>query len=410
LTIPTGAVDSAETIRAVVNAGGTNINRQLIEEGFGEMREDLGGAESQAMYSAPTRAFGAMAEGLSFTGDSSVLNPMRYIPSPAHTKLWQERTPLSQYIQQEVSGTRLRRWERPVHDFLAVYARGAAQRLTGQTIVSPDAQYRRDLNSLSDVLTYMRGLSGYTNQVQRTSVGANLFASPTFVASTLPENEAHYFRQFLAETQPEQRAKILEVASPEMQRALSAQWTAQQARIAEAEGHPVGAIGEGGRLYTKSGVDEFEHANTRLGYGDYMRSREIADFFSRTGWAMPEPGSAALDENPDYQDVKLKIVQQEGYDAHDFSLFDDRTAMLWRKPYVDGAVRELTAGNSRSAEQLRLQVEQLMLASHNRNSQVMTSVHAAHSQGGNVRVDVEVDDREEMYEDMRRSPERYEEK
>ena len=50
-----------------------------------------------------------------------------------------------------------------------------------------------------------------------------------------------------------------------------------------------------------------------------MRSREIADFFSRTGWAMPEPGSAALDENLDYQDVKLKIVQQEGYDAHDFS-------------------------------------------------------------------------------------------
>ena len=84
--------------------------------------------------------------------------------------------------------------------------------------------------------------------------------------------------------------------------------------------------------------------------------------------------------------------------------------MLWRKPYVDGAVRELTAGNSRSAEQLRLQVEQLMLASHNRNSQVMTSVHAAHSQGGNVRVDVEVDDREDMYEDMRRNPERYKEK
>ena len=55
----------------------------------------------------------------------------------------------------------------------------------------------------------------------------------------------------------------------------------------------------------------------------------------------------------DYQDVKLKIVQQEGYDAHDFNLFDDRSSELWRKPYVDGAVRELTAGDSRSQEQLR---------------------------------------------------------
>ena len=44
----------------------------------------------------------------------------------------------------------------------------------------------------------------------------------------------------------------------------------------------------------------------------------------------------------DYQDVKLKIVQQEGYDAHDFNLFDDRSSVLWRKPYIDGAVRELT--------------------------------------------------------------------
>ena len=69
----------------------------------------------------------------------------------------------------------------------------------------------------------------------------------------------------------------------------------------------------------------------------------------------------------DYQDVKLKIVQQEGYDAHDFNLFDDRSSELWRKPYVDGAVRELTAGDSRSQEQLRRAVEQMMFSASNRN-------------------------------------------
>jgi hypothetical protein len=55
-------------------------------------------------------------------------------------------------------------------------------------------------------------------------------------------------------------------------------------------------------------------------------------------------------------------VQQEGYDAHDFNLFDDRSSELWRKPYVDGAVRELTAGDSRSQEQVRQAVEQMMIA------------------------------------------------
>jgi len=32
----------------------------------------------------------------------------------------------------------------------------------------------------------------------------------------------------------------------------------------------------------------------------------------------------------DYQDVKLKIVHQEGLDAHDFNLFDDPSSK--RKP------------------------------------------------------------------------------
>jgi predicted ATPase len=46
----------------------------------------------------------------------------------------------------------------------------------------------------------------------------------------------------------------------------------------------------------------------------------------------------------------------------DFGIFDDRAATLWRKPYLDGAVRELTSGNDKSVEQLRLTVEQMILA------------------------------------------------
>ena len=83
-------------------------------------------------------------------------------------------------------------------------------------------------------------------------------------------------------------------------------------------------------------------------------------------FALPDQSdSPALDDALDYQDVKLKIVQQEGYDEHDFNLFDDRASMLWRKPYVDGAVQELTAGDSRSEDQLRMAVEKMMLTAEN---------------------------------------------
>ena len=38
LVIPKGAADSAEQIRAVILANGENINRELIDQGFGETR------------------------------------------------------------------------------------------------------------------------------------------------------------------------------------------------------------------------------------------------------------------------------------------------------------------------------------------------------------------------------------
>ena len=87
-----------------------------------------------------------------FEGDQSFLNPMRYIPTPEHTKFAQQRTALSQYIQQEAVGTRMRRWDRPVHDFLAPYLRGVIERMTGENLIPREVQHRRDLDTLADML------------------------------------------------------------------------------------------------------------------------------------------------------------------------------------------------------------------------------------------------------------------
>jgi len=132
-------------------------------------------------------------------------------------------------------------------------------------------------------------------------VRANQFASPTFLASTLPARESHYFREFLSETDPDKRDKILDVVSPEMRRALSAQWTAQKARIAVAEGRDPGPVGEGGRQYDDESLAEYEGAKTDLDYANWLRSKEIADFFSRTRSCRPvaqQPPRARAGEAP----------------------------------------------------------------------------------------------------------------
>jgi hypothetical protein len=110
----------------------------------------------EIMSAWSTLALTEMAEGLSFQGDSSLLNPMHYLPSPGHTKFWQERTPLAQYINNEVVGTRMRRWQRPIHDFVMPYLRGIEERTSGEIVIPQEVQRRRDLNTLADqVIPYV---------------------------------------------------------------------------------------------------------------------------------------------------------------------------------------------------------------------------------------------------------------
>ncbi len=94
-----------------------------------------------------------------FEGDQHPLNPARYLPTPFHTKFAQERTALSQYIQQESVGTRMRRWERPFHDFLMPYLRGTVERLTGRNWIPAEVEHRRDLDTLADMMTYLRAVN-----------------------------------------------------------------------------------------------------------------------------------------------------------------------------------------------------------------------------------------------------------
>ena len=418
LTVGRGAVENSQRVRAVIEADGTNINRELIDQGYGRFRKDLGGAEEQAMHGAVARTLGRYAEAISFEGDNSRANPLRYLPGQVQTKLWQERTAYAQYLQQEAIGTRMRRWERPIHDFLSPYLRGIVERVADVSIIPEDVQRRRDLDTLTDQLNYLRDLKDaatdpehrgrYTSQAKRTAVGANLFGSAGYVASTLPNREARYFKKFVEETDPEVREKILGIVPDETRRALASQWAKTAEQIQEASGDTPEEIGSQGRLYNDEDVKAWKQAKTQLGFGDYLRSVEIARFFSRTGFALPdEDDSAALDDVIDYQDVKLKIVQQEGYDEHDFNLFDDRASLLWRKPYIDGAVQELTSGNNRSQDELRGAVESMMMAAGNLNPDVRLTGSAAHKSSGAVRVDAQIDNEEDILRDMRRNPDKY---
>lgn len=408
LTIPKSALETSTEINAVFSSNGSVINKELIDEGLAIYRRDNGGPEAQVLFGPIQRALGKYAEELAFTGDEKRWNPLRYIPSPGHSKLWQERTALSQYQQQEIEGARLRRWQRPIHDFLNPYIRGTYRRVVGDPGIPSDIQKKRDFNTMTDMLNYLRDLQqGYTNKTGRTAIGANLFGDVSYVASTLPDRDSTYFPRLVKETNPKIRKQILAAVPTEMSNALVAQWTAQEASIARTRGEEENAIGQGGRPYSDD-VDEYRKAGTALSYGDYERSKEVAEFFSTRGLHLPEdPSSEIWNPDIDFEDVKLKIIQQEGYDAHDFGIFDDRSALLWRKPYIDGAVRELTSRDSRSTEQMRRAVEELIVRAHDKNPKVITQSNPSSGDQGTTRIDIDLDQTDDTLKDMRRNPEKY---
>jgi len=416
-TFQKGALDKETNIRSVLEIDGLNINKAIVGEGYGTYDKASAGAEWQAMFNPAERLLGRYAEEASFAEEAPWWNPLRWLPTPYHTKLWQERSALAQYVDQETVGTRMRRWDKPIKDFLAPYYHGLLHRVSGEVFIPEATVEKRNLNTMVDMLDYLRDLNlastdsesrgRYTSKASRTAIGANLTGSTTFLGSTLPDRDTRYFKEFVNSTDDEERQKILDVVPDEMARALEAQWAGKEAQIAESEGKETNIQFSGGRLVNKEGLDRFKKATTKLDYGDYERSLEISDFFAKTGLSVPESDSALWDPNIDYEDVKLKIIEMEGRDYHDFNIFDDRASLLWRKPYVDGAVQELTSGNDRSEEQIRRQVERLMLAAKNPNANPFTSGHPSQDSRGSATINVNVDQTEELLKDMRRNPENY---
>jgi hypothetical protein len=64
-------------------------------------------------------------------------------------------------------------------------------------------------------------------------------------------------------------------------------------------------------------------------------------------------------------------------------------------------VQELTSNDNRSSEQLRVAVEQLMLAAGNQNPDVRLTGSAAPKSGATVKVDAEIENEEDVLRNMR---------
>lgn len=415
MVVPQGTGEHSLHSRAVVFAGGQNLNRELIDAGLAREDPNLAGAEYQEMSGALGKAVGRLGEAASFMGDQAKLNPMRWTWGHEQNKFWGSRDPLEKYTYNELYGARMQHWETPLKSFAKPWLRSLSHKLTNKVVAPSQVQERRDFDMLTDVLEYLRSVNTYTNKKSRTAIGADVLADPAYLRSTLSGRDKYYFPEFLKENRDEERGKILEAVPEDFGRILQGQWIKQDIEVARASNKPVPEkVTEGGRLLTAEDLAKYNESRdrkeTQLNYGDWQRSNEIANFFARKNICLPEdPDSPVYDPNIDYEDLKAKIIQEEGLDYHDFNIFDDRAATLWRKPYLDGASRELTAGNNKSVDDLRQSVEKMILAGGIKDPDVWITATSSRKQRQNLTINVEQQPDEEILRDVRRNPDAYRE-
>jgi hypothetical protein len=102
--------DSTQSIRAIVNAKGTNLNRRMLDKGLAKEKEnDDSPAGIHARYSKGDIAFGSMMETLTHSASK-----LPFIGD----KFFQIRSPYEQYRKREVYNKDFKSWNHPIRDFV----------------------------------------------------------------------------------------------------------------------------------------------------------------------------------------------------------------------------------------------------------------------------------------------------
>jgi hypothetical protein len=301
LKVPVGGM-SRPDVDARIFAGGMNFNRALAQRG-------LAAPEGEG---APTAGFAARMLGRVVEGIGHL--PQK-LPGPffLFSKLYNEADPIEEYQRSELYGSSSRMWNKPWQNFIRPYLFQATAKMTPGEFVPEFTQKKRDIDMTFDRLEFLKQVQG-GGTGGRTAVGMNPYGNEQQVISAMPYRERPYMQEFVKETDPRKRHQILAMVSEDMQRALTGQWTRQ---YAEATGQPIPGHDARGGL----------NATMALAQSQVQEA----------GYHVPGKDWVGWDKGVEIEDVKAIFLRSEGYDNHDFNIWNDRMVTLQRKPYLKGS-------------------------------------------------------------------------
>lgn len=347
------------------------------------------------------------------------------VPLAPGSKLLNMKSAIQDYKQTQIFGPDIAFWEHPIENFILPFFREVGDLFQDQDIPEP-IKKKRGIEEYFDVLEYIKNkrlaeaarVSGagevagaYERTATETAIGVNPYTrNYSSLFRSLPRSERDYFQEFAGAKTKEERQEILSLVPHNLRRVYAAQWEQQYAdtlknaldrQLLSGEA-AAGAQQDLQSFYNKKLTEGFPVDRTLADrYGNEREGEETyADWFRRSvlipGTIGEEglPGADWVGWHPgvDLEEIKLKVVKNEGMDIHDFNLWpsDERSAA--RKPYLDEVtdqlVSEVIENENRSPQQVQQEVRKI-LAELGIGSSAQIFVYEIPDNNEEVRINIE---------------------
>ena len=355
---------------------------------------------------------------------SEFLTPL----SPVH-KLGGSDTAINEY-EESLYASDYAAWGTPVKSFIMPTISSIGDRL-GFEFVPGQKKKAREIEEYFDILKYVKAknlshifkeigdtstAAAYNKQSKETIFGAGQLSRVREVFKGLPADERDYFAEFLSEKDESKRDKIQAISPNNMRRLYSTIW--EQADLQKemkatddeeelkglqeeyheelaSEGFPVND-----NLYGEF-IEQKRKGGTRS-YSDFMRSQILQNYFSEDGYDLPDESWLGWSPLVQLDDVKMKVVQNEGMDIHDVGLWETRERELIRKPYLNEISEPLydLKDDTRNREDTRQQLISMLYA--HGFGQVEVFVESHNKAQDEVILDIDEDPRQRSMQEFNR--------
>lgn len=374
-----------------------------------ELPNQLGAIQSRSAVSALNRILAAKQDekigpargvigGYWESLAKALQNPLEaVVPLAPGSKLLNMKSALQEYKQTQIFGPDIAFWEHPIENFLKPFAREVAD-VFGDPPVPEEVKKKRSIEEYFDILEYVKNkrlaevaresgageVSGaYERIAMETSVGVNPYTrNYSALFRSLPRSERDYFQEFAGAKTKEEREEILSLVPPNLRRIYAAQWEQQYADTLKNALDRQLLSGEAAQdaqadlqaFYNKKATEGFPIDATLVSkYRDEReRDETYADWFRRTVLipgvvgeeGLPGPDWVGWHPGVDLDEIKLKIVKNEGMDIHDFNLWSSDERSAERKPYLEEVAQELVedviSNENRSPQQVQQEVRKIL--------------------------------------------------